>query len=536
MRRLLRTSLRFLLIAALAVGAGAFVVSRAIALFPSDPKEQDRIYHNVWVVVRTNLTETVTLRGGMQAQRSARLKPRPRQHLLISHLIDEGTSVKKGDLLARFDGGRTKDDLDRIAREIDKAGTRLLALEATLAIDDMTTPAEILKAKITWLAARRELERYEEGRLPMNDRMMRLAVDVAVSEERRVRVAAQNVPGLVEKGYLASARIREANVLLRRKEVNLSDARYQLKAFKRYTSPLELSSLKAQARQTEVEYRTAGKRLARRRISQEAKILKSRSQLKFMQKKAKDLANDLARMEIRAPLDGVVIYGEPGKPWMRRRIRVGGRVGRWVTMFTLPDLSKLLVRFRVEEAWISHYKPGMAVRVDVESCNRRGLTGRITKVPEVTATGDWRADPAKKYFEIDAEIDETIPGIRSGVTAQVHVDLFRHDDVLTVPLHALRGEGDESFVYVVRPAQEGVLLVKTPVKTGVASRLYVEVTEGLRTGDRVFLGIPPVELLRQEEAQKAKQQSRKKTSAAKEKKPKPAAPEKTRRRGGRKKR
>ncbi len=93
-----------------------------------------------------------------------------------------------------------------------------------------------------------------------------------------------------------------------------------------------------------------------------------------------------------------------------------------------------------------------------------------------------------KQYEVLVEV-KTIPaGARFGMSATAVIEVERADEVLAVPMSALIGEAPE--VQVLRDDSGGASVVETvTVKLGLRGDSLVEVTSGLKVGDKVITGV-----------------------------------------------
>ena len=93
-----------------------------------------------------------------------------------------------------------------------------------------------------------------------------------------------------------------------------------------------------------------------------------------------------------------------------------------------------------------------------------------------------------KQYEVLVEV-KTIPaGARFGMSATAVIEVERADEVLAVPMSGLIGEAPE--VQVLRDDSGGASVVETvTVKLGLRGDTLVEVTSGLKVGDKVITGV-----------------------------------------------
>src|SRR5262249_8261232 len=80
-------------------------------------------------------------------------------------------------------------------------------------------------------------------------------------------------------------------------------------------------------------------------------------------------------------------------------------------------------------------------------------------------------------------LDQSPPGLRPGMTAQIEIALPRRENVLAVPTEAVTCAGDRPVCFVVQEAG----LERRDVKLGEATLHLTEVSDGLREGEPVVL-------------------------------------------------
>jgi RND family efflux transporter MFP subunit len=125
---------------------------------------------------------------------------------------------------------------------------------------------------------------------------------------------------------------------------------------------------------------------------------------------------------------------------------------------------------------------------------RAGMRAEVT----IDAFGDGRVFPAQvaevdraesldgsvPVYKMTVYLDEPPAELRSGMTANVVVEVASREGVLAVPLAAVELAGDGDFVTALRDGQ----LVRVPVSLGLrGDDGYVEVVGALAEGDRVAL-------------------------------------------------
>ena len=183
----------------------------------------------------------------------------------------------------------------------------------------------------------------------------------------------------------------------------------------------------------------------------------------------------LARMQVRAPFAGVVA-------------EVNGEVGEYATpspigVATLPavdlvDDSVPYVTAPIDEVDAALVRVGQPVRIALDAFAGRTFAGCVRRI------APYVLDREKQARTVDVEVDFDAPAeaasLLVGYSADVEIVVARRDDALRAPVEAVRD--GEALVL----SQDGVLQPRK-VATGVADWQRVEITDGLREGERVVV-------------------------------------------------
>lgn len=171
---------------------------------------------------------------------------------------------------------------------------------------------------------------------------------------------------------------------------------------------------------------------------------------------------------IRAPADGVIT---------EKQVETGDVVGPQTRLFTVGDLSTMVVRVAVSELDVVDLAPGHRVRVQLDAFPGRELSGTVRRIfPS--------ADPGTRLVPVEVALGpESAGGARPGFLARVSFSLGAKENVLLVPARALTGGNGSQNVFVV---EEGVA-TRRSVETGLTSQGQVEVVSGVREGEAVVV-------------------------------------------------
>ena len=217
----------------------------------------------------------------------------------------------------------------------------------------------------------------------------------------------------------------------------------------------------------------------------EAELLKLQADLRGQAASLKSLQAQLDKRRlalgyatITAPMDGVVV----NLPVQEGQTVIAVQITP--VMVTLANMDLITVRTRVPEADISAIRVGQQARfitLSGEAQRYEGVVRVIQPVPE-------RAGNAVFYnvlFEVDNRARKLLPDM----TVQVSIATGEAKGVLTVPTVAL-GERTDDGRFTVQVVDAKGEHQARKIRTGLQDGAKVQVTEGLKPGEKVLLAPP----------------------------------------------
>lgn len=169
-----------------------------------------------------------------------------------------------------------------------------------------------------------------------------------------------------------------------------------------------------------------------------------------------------------APATGVIT---------EKNVESGDVVGNQTRLFTIADISQLVVRLGVSELDVVQLENGDPVSVTLDALPTRQLSGRIRRIFPV-------GDPTTRLVPVEVVLDaQSAQYARPGFLARVTFDLMTSNNVLLVPVSAVLGGQGAQAVFVV----ENNTAVRRTVSTGLTSEGRVEIVSGLDDGEQVVV-------------------------------------------------
>lgn len=370
----------------------------------------------------------------------------------ILAMIDDGTNVKKGDVLA----------------ELDAAGYEEMVRRQQIVVDQARATHE--QAKLSLEVAEINFEAQKLGVMAQTDKQMRSQIALAESDLNRQEDRLTWTRRMREKGYLAEGQVLTEEQTLRRADLTLRQARTSLANYLRFTAPKQLRSLESaiNSSRATLDYQTV-------------RLDREEERLTMYQEMVKDCV-------VRAPHDGFVIYAN--RSGREQEVYVGATVRERMRLFNLPDLSKMEVEVLLHETIVDGIKPGMPARLSVSALPGKSYEGVIKSIAQLPYAERRResGDSQITYFIGRVTLTSNPDGLRPGMTAELEILSGLQEGVLVVPPEAVKPKDGKDFCYVVRPDRPEP--EARPVSLGRLSPNRVEIIEGLKEGEQVILSDP----------------------------------------------
>ncbi len=180
-----------------------------------------------------------------------------------------------------------------------------------------------------------------------------------------------------------------------------------------------------------------------------------------------------------APMDGVIAG---------RNVQIGQIISSGIssitggtTVLTLSDLSRIFVLASVDESDIGRVEVGQKAVIWADAFPGQTFDGKVIRI----ATRGVNISNVVT-FEVKIEVlSETKSLLKPEMTANIDITTRTKENVLLLPVEAVRRRRGEASVLVSEGPGEPVAPRERAVKTGLTDGVKIEVTEGLREGECV---------------------------------------------------
>lgn len=228
---------------------------------------------------------------------------------------------------------------------------------------------------------------------------------------------------------------------------------------------------------------------------------------------------DLRRTSILSPIDGIVaqILVEEGEVLIPGTMNLPGAV-----FMVISDMARMEVKTQIDESDVVRVRPGQRAWIHLATDDRTAIQGVVQRVTPKGVKQD-----EVTTFETRILVESADPRVRSGMTANVEIEVRRHENALTIPIQAVRHrkrkdlpaevvkersieastssaassttapavsvrtrrsrEPEAEYLKVVFAIKDGKAQARL-VETDISDESHVEITAGLAEEDQVIVG------------------------------------------------
>jgi HlyD family secretion protein len=437
-------------------------------------------------VTEGNMTISVLQAGELKPKKTKKIINETGRNAKIISIVDDGALVKKGDLLIELNSDDTKTQLLTDQSDVSNAQADLRKSEQDMAINTVQNNTDLASAKLAVSLAEIDLHRYEQGEFPQNVRSTEMDIQLSKQELTQAEDKLRWAEELLKKGYTSRQDYESKRLTVETCKTNLKKNQETLRILKEFTFKKDLMEKKNTVAKAKAEVIRLQHTYESQHSTDEAAISSKKTTLSITRDRLKRTQSDLAKCDVVSDSDGQVFYTKSEHRWENRSIEVGSSVDPQQAILEFPNLSSWMVETAAPESIIEKIKEGQKAVIAVDAMPGVFLNGVVDKVKSVPQAGEWFDSSTKKYpVTLDIPTTPTIT-LKPGLSVKAEIIMQELKNVLMVPIQALRTEGEQHFIYVIK----GSRIKKTPVVIGESNDTNVQILSGAQKGQDILLYAP----------------------------------------------
>jgi HlyD family secretion protein len=425
-------------------------------------------------------------------------------------LIDEGSEVKKGDLLLELDPTSFVQKKEAQDIVVIRSEALLVSETENLVVVKNTAKTSIEDAKLAIMLADLDLKKYlggslkdyskedpaedDEGEYPNLYHQAQGAITIAKEELERARERVKWSTQLAKDGYLTRTELQADELSMKKAELGVSSALSDLAVLKKYTYARKLAELKNGLLKAQRALKPAERKAAANIRQAEADVAATTSEHKRHLALQKKYAEQIKECKIHAPGDGQVVYATTTSRRHRERseeLKKGASVRERQELFHMPNADhKMMAVVKIPQAcepMLTDPRDASLMRlpakVTIAGAKNREFPATLAEIDPLPYHDYIQSI---KVFNSEVHIDEVSPDLRPGYTCKVEIIVSQYDSVVSVPIQSVQLVRGRPTVFVKTPSGPE----PRAVKTGMDNNRFIHVKSGLKAGEHVLLAPP----------------------------------------------
>lgn len=152
------------------------------------------------------------------------------------------------------------------------------------------------------------------------------------------------------------------------------------------------------------------------------------------------------------------------------------------TIATVANMNDLIFRGNIDETEVGRLSTGMTMKITIGALQDLKFDARLEYIaPKATDQN------GANQFEIKAAVNlpSNATNIRSGYSANAEIVLAEAKNVLAVQESAIKFDGDDTYVYVIKGEGEKQTYERRKVQTGISDGINIEIRSGVKPNERI---------------------------------------------------
>ncbi|MCX5981266.1 MAG: efflux RND transporter periplasmic adaptor subunit [Nostocales cyanobacterium LacPavin_0920_SED1_MAG_38_18] len=417
-----------------------------------------------------SVTVRITASGKVQPVESVNISPKS-PGLLAGLNVEQGDTIKQGQIIARMDNSEIKMRILQYKANLDQAKAQLADSEAG------SRPEEIAQGKARVDQAQAQLAIIRDGNRLQEIQQAQAQVDSAKASVALTQSRVKRYQDLAKDGAISQDSLEQYVSENSKAKANLEEAQRRLSLLKVGNRNQDIQKQAAIVNQEKEGLRKLENGNRPQEIAKlKAAVASAEAQLKQQQVQLEDTI-------IRAPFSGIVT---------QRYATVGAYVSPAIsassdasaTSTSIVALAKgLEVLAKVPEVDIPQIKQGQKVEIAIDAYPDEVFHGRVRLIaPEAVVEQNVTS------FQVRVAIDKTANKLRSGMNVSEVTFIGNNiQNALLIPQELIVTQKGKTGVWLLGEKNKPQFKLVT---IGANIDNQIQVLEGLKAGDRIFIDLP----------------------------------------------
>lgn len=400
----------------------------------------------------------------------------------LEKIIDEGSKVKKGDVIAKLESKEEENNLAEIELDLGVAKNDLITSEKNATSQIVKIDSSIKLAKKEVEIKELELKKIMSGSTKEELEKLKLNVEIA---KKALDLAKKNLiqkEELYKKGILKLKDILEHKLTVTEKEkdLNISKAEYKISSEGNTKETKEIAQLELKKAKNRLLIEEKNKFYQQQQILlEQAKIKNKISTLENRMSQTKNRVNSTI---IKAPTEGNVLLSKIWNSNGLEKVKVGDTVRRGRPFISIANLDDIIIKTELEEQFIKKAKIGLNCNISSSNIKNKVFNGKISKIGVLAGEkkGSELVEGASKVFELEIDLIGKNLLLKPGMSVDIEIILKTLKNKIVIPNNAIYKDNNKNFVILENGEKRFINIADSNSKESV-------IEKGLNLNDSIII-------------------------------------------------
>ena len=482
-------------------GAGVLIALLVLSLWSRSSRSTETAEQPTFEVKRGRLTININESGTIQAREQEIITSEVEGQTTLIFLVEEGTRVEEGDLLAELDASGLQDSLVEQQIRVQNSEAAFIRARETLEVTKNKSESDISLADLEYRFAIEDLDQYREGKYKQE--LMEAVSRIQLAREELVVASNRLVwsEKLHDENYLSKSDRDADKLALNRADLDLILAEEDKKLLENFTHKRQIAQLESDVDQKKQALARAKLEATADLVQGEAELKAKEAEWRQQRSREKKIIEQIAKTRIVAPRDGLAVYATSAKASWRGNsepLEAGQTVRERQELIYLPTADDMIAVLQIHESSLDKLKIGLPVVITVDALREGSrFTGKVARIAPLPDAASMWMNPDLKVYRTEVQIDGRQPALRTGMSCMAEILVERHSDAVFVPVQAVLRVNGEPTVYVRKRGRFN----PRPIKVGLDNGSMIHVLSGIDAGHQVLLTPPLADAATSEESE-----------------------------------
>jgi len=399
-------------------------------------------------------------------------------------MLPEGSSVDKGEIIARFDIKPFMDDINEMKYKIKEANANLVNAQKELDIQKSRNRQTIKNIKASIEIAKIKLNDIKKG----SGLIKEMELKQAVEQEARQIVMAENeledFEVLYKKGYISKRERDKIDDKVKNAKERLITVKDRLKNYQTYEWTKVIKEQSIHLNEFENKLVSIKEQNDLSIDNKKAQLIKFESLLRHYISDLEKAKRNIVACDVKAPIAGTLLYNTVPKGGKKAKVEIGDSIWYKQSFMQIPDTNNMIVKTLIKEVDLRFLQNDQKVKIILDSYPDRPFYGQVSYIDSIARN---KEGSSVKYFETIITVNNIDKILRSGMSTTVEIIYDNVTETVAIPVEAIHQRKGIAYVLLKKSDHEVVEHVISIEKIGQKFATVQDVNTLLNIGNEVVV-------------------------------------------------